>query len=110
MKTNGDSPQMVVSVDIAIGRNLTSTAWLTASSAEAPDSSANLIARSTIRIGLLTTVPIRIRKPSIEIISKDWCTGFSPTSGSNAPTPFNNARPTMPQAMPSGIVVMISSG
>ena len=61
---------MVVRVDMAMGLSLEEMASRTASSALAPCSFICVIARSTIRIGLFTTVPIRMRKPSMEIMSK----------------------------------------
>ncbi len=67
-------------------------------------------ASCTIRIGLLTTVPIRIRKPSMEIMSNGWLKPGRPSSGISSPRPLSIASPRMPLAMPTGMVVMINSG
>lgn len=109
ISTSGASPHTVVMVVMAMGRSRERTASLTDSATAMPPR--RLVSAScTIRIGLLTTVPIRIKKPSMEIMSNGWLNPGRPSNGISSPRPFNSARPRMPLAMPTGMVVMISSG
>ena len=72
LNTRGDRPKMVVMLDIMIGLSRARTLSITASIDANPLVLTLRMVRSIIRIGLFTTVPMRIRKPSMVITSKGW--------------------------------------
>ena len=101
---------MVVMLDIMIGLSRARVLSSTASTDAIPLVLMLRLVRSMIRIGLFTTVPMRIRKPSMVITSKDWCSSSRPSSDRLPPTAFSSHSPNSPPPMPTGTVVITSSG
>ena len=87
-----------------IGRTRLLTASRIAAVGSAPPSRTSCKARSTIRIGLLTTVPIRITKPSIVSTSSGWKTP------NRAPNQLRSQSPSRPPTLPSGTDAITTPG
>ena len=87
-----------------IGRTRLLTASRIASVGSVSVSRTSCNARSTIRIGLLTTVPIRITKPSIVSTSSGWKTP------NDAPSQLSTQRPSRPPTLPTGTEAMMTAG
>ena len=75
----------MVMLDIMIGRSRAAVLSRTAARIAMPRRRIFCMARSTSRMGLLTTVPIKTRKPSIVIMSNGWLIPCRPIRGSLAP-------------------------
>ena len=110
LNTRGDRANMVVIVEIMIGLMRARVLSITASIDAIPLVLMLRIVRSMMRMGLFTTVPIRIRKPSMVITSKGWCIFASPRSDRFPPMAFSSHNPNNPPPIPTGTVVITSSG
>ena len=92
-------PITLVMVDMKIGRIRWRVATRMALRGSMPWSRARRSVPSTSRIALLTTVPIRMTKPSSVSMSSGWRT-YS----------LSRARPRMPPAVASGTEKMMMKG